>query len=152
LSPLNLQESCAYIAGRIRAAGGVGAQTFTREAVTLMHERSKGIPRTLNVIADNSLLTAFATGRRPVNTKVVLEVCADLDLQVGATAAPSPAPAAPAPPTPTAPSGPVRLITIDSGGAPEATAPPRNRPSGLSPDPQRRKFSLFRTAGIRGTE
>ena len=81
LSPLTLQETCAYVAGRIRAAGGVGAQTFTREAVTLMHERAHGIPRTLNVIADNALVTAFATDRRPVNTKVVLEVCRDLDLQ-----------------------------------------------------------------------
>ena len=63
LNPLTLQESCAYIAGRIRAAGGVGAHTFTREAVTLMHERSHGIPRTLNVIADNALVTALSTDR-----------------------------------------------------------------------------------------
>jgi general secretion pathway protein A len=80
LHPLTLRESCAYIAGRIRAAGGVGAQTFTREAVMLMHERANGIPRTLNVMADNALLTGFAGEQRPVNTKVVLEVCSDLDL------------------------------------------------------------------------
>jgi hypothetical protein len=32
LRPLTLQETAGYIAGRIRSAGGVGAQVFTREA------------------------------------------------------------------------------------------------------------------------
>ena len=48
----------------ISSAGGVGAQVFTREAVTLIHERSKGIPRTISVIADNALLTAAAVVQR----------------------------------------------------------------------------------------
>jgi general secretion pathway protein A len=152
LSPLTLQESCAYVAGRIRAAGGVGAQIFTREAVTLMHERSKGIPRTLNVIADNALLTAFATDRRPVNTKVVLEVCRDLDLQ-GASAATPPQSLMPARDIPKAPSTPVRLITIDSGGAPADVKTETGAPVvDVSEGSKRRRFSLFRTDWIRGTE
>ncbi len=54
---------------------------FTREAVMLIHERSRGIPRTDSVIADNALVTAFALGRKPVNSQVIAEVCRDLDLQ-----------------------------------------------------------------------
>ena len=80
LRPLTLQETAGYLAGRIRAAGGVGAQVFTREAVTLIHERSGGVPRTISVIADNSLLTGFAVGQRPVNSATVREVCRDFDL------------------------------------------------------------------------
>jgi general secretion pathway protein A len=80
LRPLTLQETAGYLAGRIRAAGGVGAQVFTREAVTLIHQRSKGIPRTISVIADNGLLTGFAVGQRPVNSATVREVCRDFDL------------------------------------------------------------------------
>ena len=80
LRPLTLQETAGYLAGRIRAAGGVGAQVFTREAVTLIHDRSQGIPRTISVIADNALLTGFAVGQRPVNSATVLEVCRDFDL------------------------------------------------------------------------
>lgn len=80
LRPLTLQETAGYIAGRIRSAGGVGAQVFTREAVTLIHERSRGIPRTISVICDNALLTGFATGQRPVNSSTVREVCRDFDL------------------------------------------------------------------------
>jgi general secretion pathway protein A len=80
LRPLSLQETAGYLAGRIRAAGGVGAQVFTREAVTLVHERSLGVPRTISVIADNALLTGFAVGQRPVNSSTVREVCRDFDL------------------------------------------------------------------------
>lgn len=80
LRPLSLIEASGYIAGRLKAAGGVGAQVFTREAVILIHERARGIPRTLSVIADNALLSGFALGRRPVTRAIVEEVCGDLDL------------------------------------------------------------------------
>jgi hypothetical protein len=63
----------------VRAAGGAAAQVFTRDAVTLIHERAKGVPRTINVLADNALLAGFATGRRPVGAQVVAEVCRDFD-------------------------------------------------------------------------
>src|SRR5580765_6371049 len=44
--PLNLEETCAYIAFRIRTAGGDASGLFTREAVQLIHQKSRGIPRT----------------------------------------------------------------------------------------------------------
>jgi hypothetical protein len=79
LRALTLRETLAYIAGRIRAAGGVAAETFSREAVMLIHERSRGIPRSINVLADNALVAGFATGQRPVNSQTVTEVCRDFD-------------------------------------------------------------------------
>jgi len=95
LQPLTILETCAYLTGRIRAAGGVGAQTFTREAVLLIHERAKGIPRTVSVIADNALLTGFAAEQRPVGTKIILEVCRDLDLRGDSVPSSNAAPAVP---------------------------------------------------------
>jgi general secretion pathway protein A len=80
LHPLSLAETAAYLAGRIRAAGGVGAQVFTREAVSLVHEYSRGVPRIINVIADNALLGSFAAGERPVTSQLVREVCRDFHL------------------------------------------------------------------------
>jgi general secretion pathway protein A len=88
LRPLTLQETAGYIAGRIRAAGGVGAQVFTREAVSLVHERSHGIPRTISVIADNALLGGFAAGQRPVGSQLVREVCKDFDIRAEPPALP----------------------------------------------------------------
>jgi hypothetical protein len=53
---------------------------FTREAVVLIHERSRGIPRLINVICDNAMLTGFGLGRRVVDRAIVLEVTHDFDL------------------------------------------------------------------------
>ena len=77
LRPLTLPETLAYISGRIRAAGGVAPQVFTREAVALLHERSGGIPRAINVIADNALLTGFGRGESPINSRILEEVARD---------------------------------------------------------------------------
>jgi general secretion pathway protein A len=142
LRPLTLQESCAYVAGRIRAAGGTGAQTFTREAVMLMHERAGGIPRTISVIADNSLLTGFATEQRPVNTKTVMEVCGDLDLGKRTASAPLKVAAAATPPESIP--HPNRLITFGPAAASTESADesgPRLLETGTGP--KRRRFSIF---------
>jgi general secretion pathway protein A len=80
LRPLTSQETAAYIVGRIRAAQGVAAEVFTRQAVALMHERSGGIPRTISVIADNALLGGYAVGQRPVGVDLVAEICKDFDI------------------------------------------------------------------------
>jgi general secretion pathway protein A len=80
LRPLIVNESVAYIAGRIRAAGGVPSQIFTREAVLLIHEHSGGIPRTINVIADNALLGGLAGQQKPVGMQLVRDVCRDFDI------------------------------------------------------------------------
>ena len=81
LKPLTAQETATYIVGRIRAAGGVAAEVFTRQAVTLMHERAQGLPRTISVIADNALLGGYAAGQRPVGTELVAEICRDFDFE-----------------------------------------------------------------------
>ena len=73
VTPFGQQETAAYIAQRIRTAGGDAARLFSREAVMLIHERSGGIPRTISVICDNALLTGFALGRQPVDSGVILK-------------------------------------------------------------------------------
>ncbi len=80
IRPFTVQETAAYIAGRIRTAGGDAAKLFTREAVVLIHERSGGIPRTISVMCDNALLTGFGLGKQPVSYQMVLEVAQDFDL------------------------------------------------------------------------
>jgi hypothetical protein len=80
IGPFSQQETAAYIAWRIRTAGGDASKLFTREAVMLIHERSGGIPRTISVICDNALLTGFGLGRQPVTHDMVREVAHDFDL------------------------------------------------------------------------
>ncbi|HEY2434181.1 MAG TPA: AAA family ATPase [Vicinamibacterales bacterium] len=82
LRPLELADTAAYIATRIRRAGGEASRLFTREAVVLIHEISGGIPRTISVVCDNALLGGFAAGRHPVGTDLIKEVARDFDLKV----------------------------------------------------------------------
>jgi general secretion pathway protein A len=77
LDPLDLQETGAYIATRISLAGGDPARTFTREAVVAIHDCSRGIPRTINVVCDNALVTAFALERQPADADLIAEVVRD---------------------------------------------------------------------------
>jgi len=79
LRPLRPDETAAYIAARIGVAGGKTERIFTREAIDTVHECAGGIPRTISVICDNALVTAFALDRRQVDTDIVLEVCRDFD-------------------------------------------------------------------------
>lgn len=81
IRPFEVSDTAAYIASRIRTAGGQASRLFSREAVMLIHERSKGIPRTISVMCDNALLHGFAVGRHPVDRSMVLEVCCDFDLR-----------------------------------------------------------------------
>jgi general secretion pathway protein A len=79
LGSLTREETSAYITGRIRHAGGERAQLFTPEAVELIYQRSRGVPRTISVICDNALVSGFALQQKPVGLHLVQEVCRDFD-------------------------------------------------------------------------
>ena len=84
LAAFDLSETAAYIAGRIRIAGGAPAEVFTRNAVDAIFRGSKGIPRVINVICHNALITGFATQTKPIPRTVVEEVLGDFDLLAAA--------------------------------------------------------------------
>jgi len=81
LSPLDLRDTAAYIAARVRVAGGNAALLFTRDAVIAIHDHSHGIPRLTSVICDNALVSGFAADVKPVGRDLVLEVCRDFELE-----------------------------------------------------------------------
>jgi type II secretory pathway predicted ATPase ExeA len=81
LRPMDMSETASYIAGRLRIAGGRPEQIFTREAVGAVFEASQGIPRTVNVVADNALIGGFAAQVRPISVAFIEEVRRDFDLK-----------------------------------------------------------------------
>jgi general secretion pathway protein A len=89
LEPFDVVDTAAYIASRFSTAGGVAARVFTREAITLIHEGSGGIPRTINVICDNALLSGMALGHQKVDRAIVVEACRDLRLKSNGEQAPT---------------------------------------------------------------
>jgi len=108
LGVLKIRETAAYIAGRIRVAGGDAAQLFTQEAVELIHAYAHGLPRTISVICDNALVSGFAADERPVGAGTVRDVCLDLDLTAAEPPRRTPVAVAAAVPESARPDAPVK--------------------------------------------
>ncbi len=66
LSPLDLEETKAYIQTRLSIAGGKDTVKFTEEALAMVFRNSRGIPRAINIICDRALTAAFVAGKREV--------------------------------------------------------------------------------------
>ncbi len=79
LHPLSLPECRAYIAKRLEIAGG-DITLLTPEAVGAVHSYSGGIPRLINILCDNGLLTAYALRKKRVDTTMISEIGRDLQL------------------------------------------------------------------------
>jgi type II secretory pathway predicted ATPase ExeA len=86
LRPLSLADTASYIASRVRRAGGEPGKLFTREAVTLIHEYSSGVPRTISVLCDNALMSGCTRNQPRIDCRLVHDVCRDFDLRPAALA------------------------------------------------------------------
>ena len=82
LTPLPLGEVGPYINFRLKTAGYRGKELFDARAIERIGLRSQGIPRLINVICDNALLIAYASGKRHVSLEIVDEVARDLGLKM----------------------------------------------------------------------
>src|SRR5262245_15914683 len=80
LRALSLQECCEYVSNRLKVAGGGDRAIFTPSALESIHSYSGGIPRIINVLCDNALLTGYALGRKDVDTGIIREVAEDLSI------------------------------------------------------------------------
>ncbi|MDE3136578.1 MAG: AAA family ATPase [Acidobacteriota bacterium] len=81
LGGLSAPETFRYVEARLAAAGNSLPALFTPAALAMIHYYSSGIPRLVNTLADNSLLAAYAAGRRQVGVEMVEEAAADLRLR-----------------------------------------------------------------------
>ena len=79
LDPLNLRDTSAYIAYRLRMAGYRGKRLYTRRAIAAVWAHSRGIPRLINVICGNALIAAYGAGRIQIGARLVRGVATDLE-------------------------------------------------------------------------
>lgn len=77
---LTEKETYEYIQHRLKVAKFNGSQLFTRDALDLVYRFSEGIPRKINILCDNALLTAFGRTARNVDKAIIQEVLQDLNL------------------------------------------------------------------------
>ncbi|MGH9661039.1 MAG: ExeA family protein [Bryobacteraceae bacterium] len=81
LRPFQEHESVDYINSRLAKAGLPDQSVFPPEALSEIHYRAQGIPRIINAVCDNLLLTAFAAESRVVTVEFLDEVSEDLRLE-----------------------------------------------------------------------
>jgi general secretion pathway protein A len=70
LAPLNAEETAAYVNHRMKVAGSIH-NPFRRSALKALFQRSQGIPRLINIIADRSLAGAYAKESPRVNASMI---------------------------------------------------------------------------------
>jgi len=81
LRPFRLQETAEYIISRLDKAGMPEQTVFSPELIREIHLRSQGIPRLINTLCDNLLLTAFAVEKREADLSMLDEICRDIRLE-----------------------------------------------------------------------
>ena len=74
------EETVGYIRARLSKAGLEDQAIFLPQILTAIHRRTQGIPRVLNIMCDNLLLTAFASEQRTITEEMLDEVTADMRL------------------------------------------------------------------------
>lgn len=77
ISPLNREESMAYIDHRLKVVGSSSSKVFTPEAVGLICEFAKGIPRVINRICDQALLGGYSASTLKIDERIVKGVMAE---------------------------------------------------------------------------
>ncbi len=78
IDTLRPDESLAYIEHRLMKASSFHNPVFTKDALKRIVKEARGIPRTINVVCDNALITAFGYQRNPVDDEIIKEVIKDL--------------------------------------------------------------------------
>jgi general secretion pathway protein A len=83
-SPLTLNETFAYIESRLHFAGAADASAiFQPEAVQALFLYSRGIPRVLNLLCEQSLMRAAGENVRPVPVRIIGEAAQEFQYDNG---------------------------------------------------------------------
>jgi general secretion pathway protein A len=83
LQPLDDAETKGYVIRRLQRADANSPNTiFPEESLAVVYRLSKGIPRLINTICENALISAYAGKSLSVTPSLVEEVANDLHLNV----------------------------------------------------------------------
>jgi len=81
LKAFSSEETMEYVATRLRRAGLRDQTVFPDKVLREIHLRTQGIPRLINLVCDNLMLTAFAMESRVATLGMLEEVSRDLRLE-----------------------------------------------------------------------
>ncbi|MFQ5659979.1 MAG: ExeA family protein [Gammaproteobacteria bacterium] len=77
LNPFKINEIKDYLNARLRACGYRSVEIFNKSAVKEIKRFSNGLVRRINILADKSMLAAYATGTNRVTAKHVRQAARD---------------------------------------------------------------------------
>jgi general secretion pathway protein A len=77
--PLSKEDTQKYIKRRLRIAGAFDHNVFTLKAFNKIYSYTKGLPRLINIVCDNALLTGYATDQKVIGYKVIRDVINNLE-------------------------------------------------------------------------
>ncbi|MGA2599491.1 MAG: AAA family ATPase [Bryobacteraceae bacterium] len=81
LQPFSPQDTVDYVNSRLEKAGMPNQTVFPHDILSEIHLRAQGIPRLINGICDNLLLTCFAMEARTATIDMLEEVSNDMRLE-----------------------------------------------------------------------
>jgi general secretion pathway protein A len=79
LTPLSFAETVAYLRTRLATAGGVH-DLFTPRACVDLYRFSGGVPRLINILCDNALVSGFARDQEQIDGRLMRAAARDLGL------------------------------------------------------------------------
>lgn len=79
MKPLNLKETKEYILYRLKRAGAGNQSIFDNGAINKIYRYSSGIPRLINIVCDNALLTGFSSEKKRITKSIIRDVIGDLE-------------------------------------------------------------------------
>ena len=84
LGALDAEETSGYIKQRLQIAGADAAANplFPAEAIAAVYRHSRGFPRLINTICENSLITAYARQMPSVTPEIVSDVAKEFRLDI----------------------------------------------------------------------
>ncbi|MFA9438558.1 ExeA family protein [Uliginosibacterium sp. sgz301328] len=77
LAPLDLRDTADYLRSRLHTAGYRGPDLFTGAPLRRLARASRGLTRRVNILADKSLMAAFADNTRTVTSRHVARAIED---------------------------------------------------------------------------
>jgi hypothetical protein len=76
----NVTDVERYITERLTIAGAENPQIFTAEAVDFIYQCTQGIPRQINNLCDNAMITAYSQDVQIIDRSIIETTAQNLDL------------------------------------------------------------------------
>jgi hypothetical protein len=74
LPAMNRETTEGYIRHRLSVSGHETSDIFTAAAISAIYDHSRGLPRLVNTLCDNALLSAYSSDRKTVDADLIASV------------------------------------------------------------------------------